>query len=141
MFPSNGKDCSLIRIRRGEKWGIHEIGAYGEEVAKQFLRVSGAKVIYTNFRSPSGGEIDIIARDGDVLCFVEVKSRTKHYEHSRPMDAVDAKKRRYIFRGAKAWRQLLRNEDYLWRYDVVEVILEREKRPDVTWVKEAFTEG
>ena len=55
--------------------------------------------------------------------FVEVK--TRHAEKwSRPLDAVDSRKRRRIIRGAAAWLRLLDNPEVAFRFDVVEVILE-----------------
>ena len=126
--------------RHGQKRTNQQIGAIGEGVARDYIRSRGGKVIYKNFQAPKGGELDIVARDGEFLCFVEVKTRTKRARYNRPMDAVNAEKRGYIFKGAKAWRSMLKSEEMLWRYDIVEVILEDGCKPEVVWVKQAFSE-
>jgi len=72
--------------------------------AKLRLYADGRKILYTNFRDPNGrgGEIDIVARDGDTLSFVEVKTRRKR-STSRPLEAVDVKKQDLIKRGGLMW--------------------------------------
>lgn len=117
-----------------------EIGDYGEKVACRYIQSLGGKVLYQNYRGPRGGELDIVVRDRNVLAFVEVKTRTKKTDYSRPMDAVDIKKRNYIIRGAHAWIKMLKSNEHLWRYDVVEVYLLKNQKPEVHWVKRAFTE-
>ena len=101
------------------------------------MRRLGGKVIYRNYRGPKGGEVDIIVRDGEVLCFVEVKTRRRR-EGSRPLDAVNAEKQELIERGARAWLGLLKETDFLWRFDVVEVTLEEGERPVVNVVEDYF---
>ena len=53
----------------------HELGKNGEEIATEFLRKKGYKILERNFEA-SQGEIDIIAKDDKELVFVEVKTRT-----------------------------------------------------------------
>ena len=117
--------------------GHLQIGALGERVAVDFLRAEGRKILYRNFRGPKGGEVDIVARDGAVLSFVEVKTRT-HEGYGRPLDAVDREKERLIERGANAWLKLLGTRDIPWRFDVVEVILKDGELPKVHVVRDAF---
>lgn len=114
-----------------------KLGELGERIAVRQLEATGCKVLYRNFRGPKGGELDIVARDGEVLCFVEVKTRRRR-GYGRPLDAVNPAKQELIERGARAWLSLLKDNEFLWRFDVVEVILEEGKRPDVTVVKDAF---
>lgn len=106
-------------------------------MAKVYLRRQRAKVLYRNYRGPNGGELDLVVRDRGVLCFVEVKTRKKRIG-SRPLDAVDIQKQELIERGATAWLKLLPDNDFLWRFDVVEVVLEEGELPHVNWVKDAF---
>lgn len=127
-------------IKNGERISHIGLGNLGEKIARQYVRAHGGKLLYRNFRGSKGGEIDIVARDANVLCFIEVKTRSFASQHSRPMDAVDAKKRRFIVQGAHAWMNLISKETLLWRYDVVEVVLREGKKPEVNWVKQAFTE-
>lgn len=87
------------------------------------LRRTGYRILRRNFRGPKGGEIDIVCRDrahGE-LVFVEVKTRANE-DFGRPLDAVDAKKRRLIIRGAMAWLRLLDMPDVTFRFDVIEVV-------------------
>lgn len=106
-------------------------------MARLRLYADGRKILYKNFRGPNGGEVDIIARDGDTLSFVEVKTRRKRSK-SRPLDAVNFKKQQLIRRGARAWLKLLKDEEILWRFDVVEVELTDGKKPEITVIEGAF---
>ena len=63
--------CRLTK-RDGTFLTTKEIGDLGERIACAWLRAHGCKVLYRNFRGPKGGELDIVARDGKVLAFVEV---------------------------------------------------------------------
>lgn len=123
--------------RGGERLSRQEIGDLGERVAGCYLSSLGWKVLYKNYRGPKGGELDIVARDGDTLVFLEVKTRTSR-GYGRPLDAVDAEKQELIERGANAWFHLLGRRDMLWRFDVVEVILIEGEGTDVNLVKDAF---
>lgn len=113
------------------------MGQLGERLAAEWLRAQGAKVLYQNFRAPGGGELDIVARDGKTLAFIEVKSRSR-VGPGRPLDAVDREKERLIERGANEWLRLLRTRDIPWRFDVVEVILQDGEVPAFNWVRNAF---
>lgn len=114
-----------------------EIGDLGECIACAYLKARGCKVLYRNYRGPKGGEVDIVARSGKTLAFVEVKTRTRR-GYGRPLDAVDVPKQELIERGANSWLRLLGSRDIPWRFDVVEVILEEDHVPDVNLVLDAF---
>ena len=107
-----------------------EIGVLGERIAGAHWRGEGRKILYRNFRAPKGGEVDIVARDGEVLSFVEVKTRTSE-TFGRPLEAVDRKKQKLIKRGANEWLRLLGTRDLAWRFDVVEVVLLEGEKPRV----------
>ncbi|MDB4537121.1 YraN family protein [Akkermansiaceae bacterium] len=123
----------------------------GEKIAAKYLQGLGWKVLYRNFRAPKGGEVDLVMRGGenfDILVFVEVKTRTRR-DYGRPLRAVNAEKQALIIRGASEWLRLLgkqtrfdevedRRRKISWRYDVVEIVLEEGKKPDVNLVVEAF---
>jgi putative endonuclease len=93
-------------------------------------------VLYRNFRSGPGGEIDLVCRHGEVLVFVEVKTRSTEV-FGRPMAAVDRKKRRRIARGAMTWLRMLDMPDITFRFDVVEVMVTPEI--DVRVIENAFS--
>jgi putative endonuclease len=113
------------------------LGTKGENLACRFLRRNGYKILYRNFRGRTGGEIDIVCREGDTLVFVEVKTRTRE-DFGRPLDAVDRDKRKRISRGGLAWLRLLDDPDILFRFDVVEVIIAEGKQPRVELIRNAF---
>jgi putative endonuclease len=98
------------------------LGRRGERLAARHLRRLGYKVLYRNFRHRGSGEIDIVCRHGEVLVFVEVKTRSSE-NFGRPLGAVDRKKQRRIIRGAMAWLRMLDLADLTFRFDVVEVLL------------------
>jgi len=77
------------------------VGAYGERVAAAHLVASGMVVLERNWRCPAG-EVDIVARDGDVLVFVEVKNRTSVLFGS-PLEAVTPRKAARLRRLAATW--------------------------------------
>ena len=105
------------------------IGQRGEEAAFFYLRRRGYVMVARNFRSPRHhGEIDLIAWDGDVLCFVEVKTRTTR--DVKPAEAaVDRAKRRALRKVAKDYLQSLPRRNFPspppWRFDVLTVYYDR----------------
>jgi putative endonuclease len=113
------------------------IGRHGEKTAAHFLRANGCKILARNFKGPRGGEVDIVARDGKLLLFVEVKTR-RGDARIRPLDAVDKPKQQLIERGANAWLKRLGTRKLPWRFDVVEVWLDDGERPRVNHVRDAF---
>lgn len=108
-----------------------ELGAEGERVAAEYLVSAGYRLVMANFRVPVGrnrrgvqvtGEIDIIAMDGDTICFVEVKTRRS--EAFAPAAAnVYLKKQRQIIRTSKIYRRTFGVWDVPHRFDVVTVIM------------------
>jgi putative endonuclease len=112
-------------------------GARGEKLASHFLRSHGYKILYRNFRDRTGGEIDIVCRDGDTLVFVEVKTRGSE-DFGRPVEAVDRQKQLRISKGGLAWLRMLDNPDIVFRFDVVEVLLPSEGDPQVEVIQNAF---
>lgn len=98
----------------------HKTGRRGEEAAYFHLRKLGYTMVARNFRSPRcRGEIDLIGWDDDVLCFVEVKTRTT-LDIKPGEAAVDQHKRQLIAAVAREylWRF---PPSCQWRFDVVSV--------------------
>ena len=81
--------------------------------------------------------MDLIARKGRLLLFVEVKTR-KSDTRIRPLDAVNRDKQRLIERGANAWLKELRTRNLPWRFDVIEVYVTDGEPPRVNHVRDAF---
>lgn len=97
----------------------HIIGKKGEEVAEQYLKQEGYKILERNLRSRTG-EIDIIALDKDYIVFIEIKTRTST-EYGLPSEAVTERKIKHIYRTAQ-WFLYSRNlEKENVRIDVIEV--------------------
>jgi putative endonuclease len=104
----------------------HRTGRRGEEAAYFHLRKLGYTMVARNFRSPRcRGEIDLIGWDDDVLCFVEVKTRTTR-DVKPGVAAVDRHKRREV---ATVVRDYLRRQppSCQWRFDVVSVYYQESK--------------
>jgi putative endonuclease len=112
-------------------------GARGEKLACRFLRSHRYKILYRNFKSRGGGEIDVVCRDGDTLVFVEVKTRGGE-EFGRPIEAVDRQKQLRVSKGGLAWLRLLDNPDVVFRFDVVEVLWPAEGQPQFELIQDAF---
>lgn len=113
------------------------IGRYGEKTAAAWLKSRGCRILARNFKAPRGGEVDIVAREGGLLLFVEVKTR-REGSPIRPLDAVGREKRKLIERGANHWLKRLGTRSIPWRFDVIEVWLENGKPPRVNRVRDAF---
>lgn len=118
-----------------EKQMTH-IGGIAEQVAADYLRQAGYTVIRQNYRCRIA-EVDIIAKDGDVLCFVEVKMRMSG-EQGHPLESVTPLKQRKISLAALTYLQEQDLCDQLIvRFDVVAINLDCEIC-DVQLVKGAF---
>ncbi|NLG54249.1 MAG: YraN family protein [Rhodococcus sp.] len=99
------------------------LGAEGEQIAADFLTTQGMEIVERNWRSRNG-EIDLIARDGHHLVFIEVKTRSGT-GYGLPSEAVTAAKQRRIRMLAIEW---LRSSGNYWqriRFDVVSVLVHR----------------
>ena len=128
--------CRLTH-KDGTAWTPQEVGEFGERIACHWLRARGEKILYRNYRAPQGGEVDIVARRGALLLFIEVKTR-RAGGVGRPLDAVDRSKQELIERGANSWLKLLKTRRIPWRFDVIEIILEEGSPPRVHRVENAF---
>lgn len=114
------------------------LGRKGEDLAHRYLRSCGYTVIARNYRPGEDAEIDIVARDGDVLVFVEVKSR-QSAEFSSPERAIGPEKKRHILRAARTF--VTRSGDS-WnnvRFDTVSVVFSTP--PAIAHHRDVFFEG
>jgi len=100
-----------------EKEAAVSIGALGEEAAVKALKKQKYKIIERNYRTRVG-EIDIIAKDGEYTCFVEVRLR-KSNDFGSPADTIDERKRRHIINTAKIYAASKNIYDTPMRFDVV----------------------
>ena len=116
------------------------LGREGEAEAYFHLRHLGYRFVATNFRVPNNRcEIDLIGWDDDVLCFVEVKTRTDD-SFAPPFTAVTKEKQKHIRSVAKAYlRRLPGSRPPCCRFDVVSVVPSPEGAPKITLRKGAFS--
>ena len=121
-------DC-LGGSRAAARLPAHQqVGRHGEEEAYFYLRRLGYVMVARNYRSPRRrGEIDLIGWDGDVLCFIEVKTRTS-LEIKPAEAAVDREKRRELAGMARDYLRRLPGE-LSWRFDIVSVYFEHPRDP------------
>ncbi len=122
---------------RGEPAEHLLTGEWGERVAVRYLRSKRYRILGRRIRI-GRGEIDIIARDGDHLVFVEVKTRSSDGDR-RPADAVDAAKRRMLARTGIRYISRMRNAVTSFRFDIIEVKGERgDRTPVINHIMKAF---
>ncbi|HUS11092.1 MAG TPA: YraN family protein [Pyrinomonadaceae bacterium] len=108
-----------------------ELGRRGEELAAAYLEQAGYRIVAANFSLPVGRnrigavinvEVDLVAYEGETLCFVEVKARLSDW-FAPPQANVDRRKQRQIVRAAKMYRRMFGLTGEPFRYDVVSVVL------------------
>ncbi len=97
------------------------LGKYGEDLAVAFLKKQGYVILERNFRI-RGGEIDIVALDGQVLTYVEVKTRSSH-QFGLPEESVTYHKIKFLKRASKFYRASRKNLPEQERIDVLAVDL------------------
>jgi putative endonuclease len=110
------------------------VGKYGEDLAVTFLLKLGYKIIDRNFRI-RGGEIDIIALDGSIVVYVEVKTRSTH-QFGTPEESITFYKLRFLERASKFYRSSHNNLPQQERIDVVAIDLS-ESKPQIKLIKNA----
>ncbi|MFC1452920.1 YraN family protein [Verrucomicrobiota bacterium] len=98
-----------------------DTGEWGEKQAERALKGKGMRILGRRVRVGNRDELDLVARDGKVLVFVEVKTRGGE-DFGRPLDAVDRKKRHVLSRAAVRYLKELRCPEVCFRFDVVEVV-------------------
>jgi putative endonuclease len=127
-------------IGHKEKAAAHLItGQAGEDAAYFHLRKLGYVMVARNWRVPQcKGELDLVAWEGEVLCFIEVKTRTTR--SVKPAEAaVDERKRRELAVMARNFmRRLRREKPPEYRFDVVSVYLSTAGPAEITLFKNAF---
>lgn len=115
------------------------LGRKGEDLAHRYLQSAGMKVMARNYR-PSGGdsEVDIVARDGAITVFVEVKTRTSD-AFGAPDRAVGTEKQTQIVRAARAYTSRAGIGWHQVRFDIVSIVLS--SPPRIVHLQDAFFDG
>ncbi len=136
--------------RKSEPLAEHLLlGERGEAAAAKYLeKFEGYRVVARHVSLPIGrnlqgatirGEIDIVAYDHETLCFVEVKTRTSE-EIAKAEAAVDRRKRRTLARSAAFYRRWMRLQTCPYRFDVVNVTVDRSSDFKIELRKGHFTD-
>lgn len=103
------------------------LGTEGEKIAAEFLKKQNYSILFLNFRYKKLGEIDIIARENNYLCFIEVKTRS-NLDYGFPSESIDYRKQENIKKLAQVFISKNRLYNEYIRFDVVEVYIKKGKR-------------
>ena len=115
-----------------------ELCKKGEALAGKILKKKGYKILKRNYVSKYG-EIDIVAYDRGIICFVEVKTRRSE-NYGPPELAVTKEKRKRIVRTALNYLTINNIEDTDCRFDVVSILYKEDvSKPDIELLESAFT--
>ncbi len=133
-------NCRMSRCdpQRDDEPSHLRAGKWGEGVAARYLKKQGMKIVDTRVRVGRRDELDIVAREGETLVFVEVKTRASE-RMGRPIESVKKNKRHVLGRAAWGYMKRLKQKPPYFRFDVVEVVgLEGEGDPVVRHIPNAF---
>jgi len=112
----------------------YELGKKGEDLAAEYLKEKGFRILERNFRSGKA-EIDIIAKDKEFLVVAEVKTRNTHY-FGEPEQWVTPSKQRLLIKAANAFVKLSSFKGEV-RFDVVSVVTGRQGT-EIVHIPDAF---
>jgi putative endonuclease len=112
----------------------NELGKKGELIARKFLEEKGIQIIETNWLHEKD-EIDVIAKDGDELVMVEVKTRSTRY-FGDPSEAVGNAKESFLIRAAEAYVEI-HNLNIDIRFDIISIVIDK-KGTHIEYIKDAF---
>jgi putative endonuclease len=117
-----------------------QTGEWGEAVAAGMLKEKGYKILGRRVRVGTRDELDLVARDDEVLVFVEVKTR-KSEIYGRPASSVNKQKRHTLSRAAVRYVKRLKNPNIYFRFDVVEVVgaMDSDAAPLIRHIENAFS--
>ena len=113
------------------------LGRWGETIAARYLSKQGYTIIEHNART-SYGELDLIARQGDVLVFIEVKTRASR-SLGPPEISVTKTKQAHLLSGAKAYLQERPHLQYDWRIDVIAILRLPGEQPQIEHFENIIT--
>ena len=123
-------------MREEERSGNRSVGERGEAIAEAYLRGQRFAILEKNYRGRTG-EIDIVAREGDTIVFVEVKAR-RNLAYGPPQLAVTAFKQRQISRTALTWLAHHKKQNANARFDVIAILAPDHEVPQIEHISNAF---
>lgn len=95
-------------------------GNFGENIAADYLEGKGYTIVKRNFVFGRFGEIDLVAKDGDILVFVEVKLRTNQ-TYGDPLESIDYRKQQNLRKAAEGYYYVNKINDMECRFDVITI--------------------
>lgn len=110
------------------------LGSHGEQIAASYLEGLGYRILDRNWRDGRRGELDIVARDGESVVAVEVKTR-RGLDYGHPLEAVTAAKARRLRRLLLAWLRERDTRPNRLRIDAVGIVLRDGERPSIHHVR------
>ncbi len=113
----------------------NDLGKLGEKLAVEYLENVGYQILETNWRF-SRSEVDIIAKDDEILVFVEVKTRS-NASFAQPEASISPKKELFITDAAAVYMELIQHEWEI-RFDVIAIIISEDKNPKINHYKDSF---
>ncbi len=114
----------------------HKTGKWGEQVAARFLTEKGYEVLHTNWQQGKC-EVDIIAKQNNLLIFAEVKTRSTNY-FGYPEQRVNKNKQKMLVKAAGLYTEI--NElDLGVRFDVISITIQKGSTPQIYHIEDAFT--
>ncbi|MEM0995383.1 MAG: YraN family protein [Bacteroidota bacterium] len=112
-----------------------KIGEKGEQLAVDFLEKKGYQILEQNWRF-SRAEVDIIAMDGEILVFLEVKTRSYTY-FGEPEAFVTEKKEQFMIDAAHVYMEKI-NHEWEIRFDIIGIVLHQDQQADIRHFEDAF---
>jgi putative endonuclease len=113
------------------------LGAIGEKIAQDFLIDNNYKILKLNYRFSRMGEIDIIAREKEYICFIEVKTR-RNTLFGMPSEAVDKRKQARMIKLAYIYLKEHNIKDANIRFDIVEILYKGQNDYTINLIENAF---
>ena len=113
-----------------------KFGRWGESVAAKYLQARGYEILDRNVHNQYG-EIDLVARHGEIMVFVEVKTR-RSTQFGYPEASVTAKKQAHMMNAAQSYLQQHPDSDGNWRIDVIAVEARSNEPPEIVHFENAI---
>ena len=113
------------------------LGKLGEDSSCKYLHNKGYQILERNFRNKLG-EIDLIAKDGKTICFIEVKTR-KSLHYGAPFESVHSTKQYKLVKLALSYLKYKFNSiEIASRFDVISINFDSNGKPIIEHIQNAF---
>ena len=124
-------------MREGSDNRRKKLGAWGEDLACQYLRENGVNVIEKNVYTPYG-EIDVVGEINQSIIFIEVKTR-KTSSYGYPEVSINRKKAEHMVNSAMSYMQNRNSPSLPWRIDVIAILVDENKPAKIKWFQNAIS--